>query len=122
MITGKLNQIHSDHKEWIAEIELFKNEIPFLGKLVQSNEEMKNGKFQNDLDHHRRLLDKLMTSIKSHKAFLAEMAIEDIDSLEMLDIEGHNRNKVHFKNLDESFRKLRHDIMHLSGKYQAEIH
>lgn len=122
MITGKLNQIHRDHKEWIAEIELFKNEISFLGKLVQSNPNLKEGKFQNDLDHHRRLLDKLMTSIKSHQAFLAEMAIEDISSMDMLDIEGHNRNKTHFQNLDESFKKLRHDIMHLSGRAEEALH
>ncbi|QNL22594.1 hypothetical protein HZR84_11790 [Hyphobacterium sp. CCMP332] len=122
MITGKLNQIHKDHREWIAEIELLKTEITFLTKLVQKNPNLKEGKFQNDLDHHRRLLDKLMTSIQSHKAFLAEMAIEDIRTMEMLDIEGHNRNKAHFKNLDEGFKKLRHDILHLSGKNAEAIH
>lgn len=122
MITGKLNQIHKDHKEWIAEIELLKNEITFLTKLVQSKPELKEGKFQNDLDHHHRLLDKLMTSIKSHRAFLAEMAIEDISTMEMLDVEGHNRNKAHFKNLDESFRKLRQNILHLSGKKSEIVH
>jgi hypothetical protein len=118
MITGKLNQIHKDHKEWIAEIELFRSEISFLSKIVQKNEHLRSGRFQNDLDHHRRLLDKLMTSIKSHKAFLAELVHEDISTMEMLDIEGHNRNKKHFQNLDESFKKLRHDIMHYSGKQE----
>lgn len=122
MITGKLNQIHKDHKEWIAEIELLKTEISFLTKLVQKKPQLKEGKFQNDLDHLRRLLDKLMTSVQSHKAFLAEMAVEDISTMEMLDIEGHNRNKAHFKHLDESFKKLRHDILHLSGSKEEALH
>lgn len=118
MITGKLNQIHKDHKEWIAEIELFRNDISFLSKVVQKNEHPNTRRFQNDLDHHRRLLDKLVTSIKSHQAFLAELIHEDISTMEMLDIEGHNRNKSHFKNLDESFKKLRQEILHMSSRQE----
>jgi hypothetical protein len=121
MITGKLNQIHKDHKLWISEIELFKVDISFLSKAILKNELPSRSKFQNDLDHHRRLLDKLMTSIKSHKAFLAEMALDDINSMEMLDLEGHNRNKLHFNNLEESFKKLRSTILH-SNKELSAIH
>lgn len=111
MITGKLNQIHEDHKLWISEIELFKNEIETLNKFVKTDAQLKDTHYQNDLDHHRRLLDKLMTAIKSHQAFLFEMASDDIDSIDMLDLEGHNRNKQHFNNLEESFKKLRHHIL-----------
>ncbi len=122
MVTGKLNQIHKDHKAWISEIELFKNDINFLSKIVQNKEALIIGKYQNDLDHHRRLLDKLMISIKSHQAFLAEITHEDISNMEMLDIEGHNRNKLHFNNLEESFRKLRLQILHLAGNSHVTTH
>ena len=122
MITGKLNQIHKDHKEWISQIEFCKKEIQVLSKIVHKIPNEKEYKFQNDLDHHQRLLDKLNIAIRSHQAFLAELAHEDLDSLDMLDIEGHNRNKLHFKNLSESFSKLRNDIKHIGEKRKLQIH
>jgi hypothetical protein len=122
MIIGKLNQIHKDHKAWLSEIEFFNNEISILGKRIQNEAHGDNQKFQNDLDHHRRLLDKLKVAIKSHQAFLYELAHDDIDSLEMLDLEGHNRNKLHFQNLTESFKKLRLHINDSKIMGKLEIH
>lgn len=122
MITGKLNQIHKDHKEWISQIEFCKKEIPVLTKIVHKIPNEKEYKFQNDLDHHQRLLDKLDTAIKSHQAFLFELAHDDLNSIDMLDIEGHNRNKLHFKNLTESFTKLRYDIKHINESRNLQVH
>jgi hypothetical protein len=117
MLIGKIKQIHADHAKWIAEIDVFQDEIQFLRKILLENEREDSNKLKIELDHNSRLLDKLRLTIRTHRTVLTEMATDDKASLEMLDEDGHLRNKKHLRNLEESFKVLKH---HILDTYKSE--
>ncbi len=107
MLSGKIQKIRKDHRAWLDQIDHFLTEISQLKNTLPSRNG--NSRFINDLLHHERILEKLRTSINSHRLFIDEIAGDPGITLEFLDLEGHERNHQHLLNVELSFRKLLHE-------------
>jgi hypothetical protein len=119
MISGKIQKIKKDHRSWLSLIEEFQIEISQMKEVFTPNGSLKNSKFQNDILHHERILNKLHTAIDSHRVFIDEIAGETGITLELLDLEGHERNHQHLLNFEDSFRKLVHIVQDSANHEEA---
>jgi hypothetical protein len=120
MVSGKIQKIKKDHRSWLSLIEEFQNEISQMGDVFRNDNSLKTSKFLNNLLHHERILNKLHTAIDSHRVFIDEIAGDPGITMDLLDIEGHERNHQHLLNFEDSFRKLIHEV-HDSASHEGAL-
>ena len=116
-----IEELHKDSKVWMSRIELWKRELQFFQKLLDSNspkfdnpEDKKNeDHFQNLIIYYSgELLDEYKQSVRRQEKRLAELVSQDnsdqIDQAEFRNQQIELKAKV--DSFDREFRKYKHDF------------
>jgi hypothetical protein len=116
-----IEELHKDSKVWMSRIELWKRELQFFQKLLDSNspkfdnpeDKKREDHFQNLIIYYSgQLLDEYKQSVRRQEKRLAELISQDnpdqIDQAEFRNQQIELKAKV--DSFDREFRKYKHDF------------
>ena len=116
-----IEELHKDSKVWMSRIELWKRELLFFQKLLDSystkfdNPEDKKaeGHFQNLIIYYSgELLDEYKQAVSRQEKRLAELvSVDNPDQVDQAEFRNHQiRLKEKVDSFDREFRKYKHDF------------
>ena len=116
-----IEELHKDSKVWMSRIELWKRELLFFQKLLDSNStKFNNPEDKKTEDHFQNLiiyyggelLDEYKQSVRRQEKRLAELvSVDNPDKVDQAEFRTHQiRLKAKVDSFDREFRKYKHDF------------
>jgi len=116
-----IEELHKDSKVWMSRIELWKRELQFFQKLLDSNspkfdnpdDKKKEDHFQNLIIYYSgELLDEYKQAVRRQEKRLAELV--SLDNADKIDQAEFRNQQIELKakvdSFDREFRKYKHDF------------
>ena len=117
-----MEELHKESRVWMSRIELWKRELDFFQKLLDTNslkfsskeDKKKESHFQNLIFYYNgELLDEYKQSVRRHEKRLAQM----LESGETLNEVTYRNRHIELKDkvdsFDDTFRKYKHEFYKL---------
>lgn len=113
--------LHSEHIEWLSDLEHWDYELRFLSKLLQNSAKHAEtdaikkavGELENRIHHHQTLLKNLRQEIHSHEAFIKDQFEEESTGQSESGIDDHHKNRRHIMDFKSTLKTLKGEIYQL---------
>ncbi len=116
-----IQEMHSEHQEWLYDISHWERELDFLETLTQkvqkkeTSESLKKaaGELENRAYHKKTLLKQLKEQIHSHEAFIRDQSKGHFKWAKSQGVSDHQDTRHQVRAFKAELRELKHEIFQL---------
>jgi hypothetical protein len=118
MKTKTISDLHTEHKEWLAKLDFYTDEIKImtsrLGEIASKN----NGKeilasvehFQNQFIVQKENIDEIRHSINDHENYIENRVEENPTSSDQRQVHDHPKMRDTMNGFEKVFNELHHEF------------
>ena len=114
----EISDFHFEHKQWIRELEFWRDELKIFQKRLEDIVQRAQGKdvlakaehFQNQFIRHNEVIDTFLHDIKEHEHELAQLAKEEVHTIGDRFVGGHVRHRDSIETQRKIYGELKNNF------------